>query len=311
MVAPIPLAGPADVAPETPCRLHWLAPDVKVKDALRALGEAAGIELPSPNERESPSKRKRTPTHDIKYNFSDLFFLDRTALEREIQGFLESLPAISQYDEKLEYLSQRLSNARLSSIKQRTPQSNKQWLHSVNPSNEVAVTNNSRPLSAPPSPTLSIKHAPKLPAYPVLAPSMLPPVMSPSRTTSANTSFWSEATKPSQEPQSSATSVGSFMDGINDLTSTQKTDFPMSSGTEAAIVTTLEPDLAYLDVGQVKRKEVWTVEHQPKTDVVNQETEGALQIGKRLQQDARQQEDDRRCKKMPPSMSRFTASFLV
>lgn len=148
-------AGPFD----TPQKAIWLYQHARVKDALIELGEKAGIKFPDPEKRESPSKRHHSPAHDIKHRFTVLFFTDRQILERELEDFIEYLPALTDHDDKLEYLLRRLTIACESTIKQKTPGSRPQW-----PPLSLQEANKDRGESAfaPPSPTMTIKHAPKV-----------------------------------------------------------------------------------------------------------------------------------------------------
>ena len=253
--------------PETPHSMRLFG--TKVNDALESLGETSGIKFPDRHERESPSKRSNSPAHEIKRQFTYLFFQDRALLDRRLDEFLELLPVFKSPDEKLNHLLEKLTIAYQSTKQRQVPQWQPQfsepqcrpqpsephrqpqasepprksqpsewWLGRSQPTlSEISHT----ALSAPPSPTMFIKHAPKSQAGPA------PPIMTRSGEVSAETSFWSKPSQEQDDPATPATSVDSVldleMDEVNDH-DTQKTDLPMSSIGESTVGTVdrmLEP----------------------------------------------------------------------
>ncbi|KAK3725366.1 hypothetical protein LTR37_000336 [Vermiconidia calcicola] len=221
-----------------------------INNFFRTFNEDYGIALPY-NERESPSKRRKSPGHDAMKRMSFLYYQDPEGLAKALQQFRSQSPTLNGNDEKLNYLLDQLTLTVTNSKQQGTPRSKGQWP----PPAHSLPHNAQHELDAPPSPTLSVKHAPKatpdVVRYPELPPAMAGSSRNVSHTshtsfttahtsfdTSANTSFWSEAPqKGSQAPTSPATSVDSF-DGAKDApdcTQTSAYDGPMSSMDEAQI----------------------------------------------------------------------------
>lgn len=175
-----------------------------MNDALEALGAISGIDFPHRDERQSPNKRIKTPSHEVKRLFSQLFHLNRDILERQIQKFLEYLDIYEDQEEKLDFLLTKLTIATrdyLASRPKPTPTSR----HNGTELNQERAPD-------PPSPTLSImsiKHKRKLNADEI-GEIQLPQPASQAAITSNNTSFatiFSEAQKGSQDPPSPATTI--------------------------------------------------------------------------------------------------------
>ena len=209
---------------------------------LAQLLEEDGISLPS-KEKESPSKRRKSPGHDAVEHVKFLYFKNYEGLTRALREFRIRSPKLSDNDAKLNYLLDKLTLAVNSTKMRTTPRSTGQrWPPQ---SLERSATHNgchADTAAAPSSPTLSIKHAPQEPfKVPYLQPPPSQSIPEPksgitsantSFNTNLNTSFWSDV-KPSQEaPESPATSIASF-DGANDVDCTQISEFSMSSISDA------------------------------------------------------------------------------
>ena len=217
-------------APGTPTTQRIKGSKHEVNIALDALGKKAGLQFPDRGENFSPAKRPKSPLHSIKHYFSVLYFKDRANLEREVQTFLEWQLAFRDYDEKLDYLQTRLRSA--CEEWKRTQSGIRSDLSGLNICALEAAGNGPERESPPPSPSMSVKHAPKTPfdvsmINPEASKIDLPP---PTCVDSAATSFtsnmkksfsiFSEGTKASQEaPTSPATSVNTDLDldGANDF----------------------------------------------------------------------------------------------
>lgn len=118
---------------------------------LQQLSREHDLELPW-DDTESPSKRRRTPAHDVAKDICFLYFQDRAALDVAIEEFRRWLP-FGNVEEKLTYLLDRLTIARTNCMKKRTPQNRSLRASPQRPAGAAA-------LPEPLSPTLSIKHAP-------------------------------------------------------------------------------------------------------------------------------------------------------
>ncbi|KAK3716992.1 hypothetical protein LTR37_006047 [Vermiconidia calcicola] len=238
-------------APKTPKVADVTTRRDGIDKFFRSFNEDYGISLPY-REEESPSKRSKSPGHEAMNHMSYMFFQDPEGLSNTLQQFRIQSPTLKGNDEKLNYLLDQLT-LKVKILKQQgTPRSKGQWPPPAHSLPHGAQDE----LFAPPSPTLSVKHAPKATPDTVRYPELPPAIAGPSRNisntpytsfttahtsfdTAANTSFWSEAPQMgSQAPTSPATSLGSSFDGANDaLDCTQTTEYGgfMSSMDEAQI----------------------------------------------------------------------------
>ena len=237
-----------------------LSPSQKVARYFEQLTSQDAAILPF-HEKSSPGKRRKSPGHDVVKHISFLYHNHRDLLSPALEAFRLRSPTLLDNDAKLNDLLDRLTvvvtplkgdGTPRSSPRRHVAPSSLQEAHaitSMGPPANGTRSKTSTPTSirwpppslqssqlkdypAPPSPTLSVKHAPKpllddiakYPQLPVsMAASKFPTDLNISFTTTGGDSFWS-SNGGSQEPVSPATSIDSFhsldrpmTDGANEL----------------------------------------------------------------------------------------------
>ena len=169
--------------PQTPKKLLWLAQAGKnqVNEALSTLGSISNISFPLPSDEQSPAKKNKSPTHEIKRLFSQLFYTDRDALVRQVGKFLDWLPLFESHNDKLQYLQDALSIANEGSVRSKR---SARIDRMISPAVKQALNG---------SPTMLAKHVPNSSVKDLAEIELTATSKVTSNTTSANTSFWSEA----------------------------------------------------------------------------------------------------------------------
>lgn len=187
--------------PQTPNRLWWLTDDkVGVNQALEILGQLSNIEFPLRGDQQSPAKRTKSPTHEIKWRFSQLFFTNRNALKQRIETFVDYLDAHvwkDQHDAKVEFLQSTLSAENETIV---------ELLRSTRSNRIISPAQMQEPnVPSAQSPTSFDNHLPH-PNTKDIEEIQLPTKIT-SNTASANTLFWSEVQRGSQDPATPATTI--------------------------------------------------------------------------------------------------------
>lgn len=228
------MARPPD-GPQT-SSLHWLHRTVKATIALADFGTLISINFP--DEPMSPAKTHKSLEQQIREKFSYLFYKNRPTLEREITDFL-TYPANVWPDsnERLKYLHGKLEDAVKSTPNWQT-RSATTLARSHSAQKFQEVLDDPRP---PDSPTMSVKHGPKISAAEFGKIELPMPMPQPTGIPSANTSFsshasfWSNARNQSRNTRTPSSSIGTPMD-LDDGCgkSTPESEFPMSSMTAEA-----------------------------------------------------------------------------
>ena len=147
---------PTAERPTTPRKLPWLRDAGNGRGeayrVLQMLGKISNIEFP-PFEEHSPEKKIKTPTREVGHFFSVLFFANRSVLEQEVSNFLDWIklhPDLEEPEERIGFLRRKLKKARYAEAESSRATGRRRG----NVRDELAV-------SAPSSPTRSVKRAPK------------------------------------------------------------------------------------------------------------------------------------------------------
>ena len=161
----------------------------KIFEQLKEIGVVLPFRV-----RESPSKRRKSPGDDAVKHINFLYWQHPDSLVKILEDFELQSPGFADNDTRLNNLLETLSLAVSARKPAGTPSSRSHW-----PPSSLQAEPAPQELDAPASPTLSVKHAPKLPiedfaGYPMLPPP-IPFASKPNfGTVSATTSFDSTAT---------------------------------------------------------------------------------------------------------------------
>lgn len=130
----------------------------QVDKVIKQLNLEHDLKLPCNERRESPSKKRKSPAHEVVSTVTFLLFQDPPGLDRAVNEFRQQLPTLRTPEEKVNYLLERLTIAKSSCRKART--GSPQRARSPNARRSSRSAN----LLENASPTLSIKnaHAPSL-----------------------------------------------------------------------------------------------------------------------------------------------------
>ncbi|TKA26645.1 hypothetical protein B0A50_04753 [Salinomyces thailandicus] len=190
------LAQAANGGPRTPGKSGRNALNTPA-EALTRFATSFDITLPPIDEKVSPSKRSRSPRHEIARKISMLSYRDSVALERVFRELCTCTPAMWSRDDFLSLILARLTKTAVEVKETMTPRSKFQ-LTAENLNRVNHLREDTDDDTAPPSPTLEVKHGPKNPVIQASLEPLLPLAVD-SRNTSFRTSFTSDRMKLSQE----------------------------------------------------------------------------------------------------------------